>query len=135
MILNFFTVILLSIGKPTAVCNTDDHHPENDGYFHEGVGGESNSTRVNYAHGQKLLDSVWAGDGTNFTQVTMVQKLNISPFTHGLVLIEFGYDPYGELVLCDPATDTSCRAPCDVTPVCKRFLHSHNCDLTGLSSH
>lgn len=51
---------LLSAICINSQCNEEDHHPENGGYFYVGVAGESDTTNLDSAHGQKLPNATWA---------------------------------------------------------------------------
>eukprot|EP00980_Cylindrotheca_fusiformis_P018998 scaffold6369_cov99-Cylindrotheca_fusiformis.AAC.2 len=58
-IVQFLSFSLLAVGA-SAECNTDDHHPENGGYFYVGVAGLSTDENLDSAHGQRLPNNTWA---------------------------------------------------------------------------
>jgi len=73
---------LLSITSVLSQCNEADHHPKNGGYFFVGVAGESDTTDLDSAHGEKLPDATWAA----------------------------GYYPFGESKMCTgPYCEDKCK--------------------------
>jgi len=95
-------VVSLSIISPaSAVCNEDDHHPENGGYFFVGVAGVSDTENLDSAHGQKHPNATWAP---------------------GI------YYPYGQNVLCN-STAGYCAQGCDEEPGCGQFMSTHTCAM------
>lgn len=97
----FFSAVAIAGAAAQESCNEDDHHPENGGFFFVGVGGESDTTNLDSAHGQKLPNATWAP----------------------------GYYPYGQPVVCDSEQDRYCRAPCDTEPGCEQYLSTHTCSV------
>lgn len=90
---------LISITSVLSACNEADHHPENGGYFYVGVGGVSDTTNLDSAHGQKLPNATW---------------------TSGQ------YYPYGQDKLC---TGAYCSPDCTTGTGCPQFLNSHTCSI------
>lgn len=95
-------LLLVSIASVLSDCNIADHHPENGGYFFVGVGGESDTTNLDSAHGQKLENATW---------------------------VPGQYYPYGESKTCDPEGPGYCSSQCSKAPGCKQFLNSHTCSI------
>jgi len=95
-------VLIATIGSALAICNTDDHHPENDGYFFKGVSGLTDEVNPDSNHGHRLPNATW---------------------------VPGAYYPYGEKKICDAAMDPFCRPPCSEEPGCSQFVTSHTCSI------
>jgi hypothetical protein len=54
-------LVAVTISAALAVCNTDDHHPENGGYYIEGIGG-INSSDTSGLHNRRADLGTWVSD-------------------------------------------------------------------------
>jgi uncharacterized surface protein with fasciclin (FAS1) repeats len=60
-VLRFVGVVLWSLGSGVeGVCNEDEHHPINGGYFIEGINGFSSELDTSISSNRKLHNSTWA---------------------------------------------------------------------------
>lgn len=58
--LSIFATTLLLTTKVRAACNEDSHHPENGGYFVEGIAGISAEIDPNSSNNRRYDNATWA---------------------------------------------------------------------------